>query len=49
MNEFTKLIIDNKMLDAKKVFEKTMQEKMLKIVSETRKEVAKNLFNKKPQ
>lgn len=48
MNEFTKLVMDNKMIDAKKVFEDAMQQKMQKVVSEKRKEVAQRLFNKKP-
>lgn len=49
MNEFAKNIMSNKMLEAKEVFLKTMQEKQVQAVSELRKEIAKDLFNKKPQ
>lgn len=49
MNEFTKNLMGNKMLEAKEVFLKTMQEKQVRAVSELRKEIAKELFNKKPE
>ena len=45
MKEFTQMIINNKMIEAKQLFQKTMQEKLVKAVSEMRKEVAKSMFN----
>jgi hypothetical protein len=48
-DNFSKLIIENKMTDAKRVFEKTMQDKMSSIVANMRKEVAKSFFNKSEQ
>ena len=44
---FTNLIINNKMIEAKQLFQQTMQEKLVKAVSEMRKEVAKSMFNTK--
>lgn len=44
--EFVKLVKENKMYDAKELFVKRMNEKMLDIVSEKRKEVARRVFNK---
>lgn len=45
--EFVGLVRDNRMLDAKKVFEQVMQTKMVNHVSALRKTVAENLFAKK--
>lgn len=45
--KFAGLVQENKMSDAKKVFERTMQERVVDMVSKMRQEVAANFFNKK--
>lgn len=44
--QFFGLVRDNRMSDAKKVFERVMQEKMIDRVTNLRKTVAQKLFNK---
>lgn len=44
--QFAGLVRDNRMSDAKKIFERVMQEKMVDRVSTLRKSVAEKLFNK---
>lgn len=44
--QFVSLVRDNRMSDAKKVFDRVMQEKMVDRVSNLRKSVAQKLFNK---
>jgi hypothetical protein len=44
--EFLKLVKQNEMLEAKKVFEQSMNSKVVSTITEFRKEVAKNFFNK---
>lgn len=44
--QFVELVKENKMVDAKKVFERTMQLKVVDTVTKLRKEVASKFFNK---
>lgn len=44
--EFMTLLKQDQMLEAKKVFEKAMNARIVSTVTEFRKEVAKNFFNK---
>lgn len=45
--KIVELVKENKMLDAKKVFQHAMDVKMAKIVTKMREEVAKTVFGKK--